>query len=152
LYPYLTALFLLLTCTSCSDDSDNNIDNPEAVDLIVGEWLFVSENDYYCGTEDVRTERPASDNGYDQIWVFKSDMTYESYDDGVLNDAEDQMGTWESLGDGMYRLNYTVYSEARFSTTEVEFVQSNTMKFGVDDECVDFGGDNIYTYTVWTRQ
>ena len=92
---YLFAVVFSLSFSSCTD---NDSDDSENVDHIIGEWLFVSENDYRCGTNEVVTDRPASDNGYDQIWIFKGDMTYESYDDGVLKDAEDQMGTWEILG------------------------------------------------------
>lgn len=149
---FLFALVIVLGFASCSDDSDNENTNPDGVNLIIGEWLFVSENDYFCGTDDVRTERPASDNGYDQTWVFKSDMTYESYDDGVLNDAEDQMGTWQYTGDGFYELSYTVFGEPRKDTVEIEFVNDNTMNFGIDDECRGVGEESTYTYTVWIRQ
>ena len=147
---YLFALVFTLSFNSCSD-SDS--DNPESIELIVGEWLLVSENDYRCGTDEVMTDRPASNNGYDKTWVFKSDYTYENYDDGVLDDAEDQMGTWENLGEGIYRLNYTVFGEPRSDTAEIEFVTNgNTMRFGVDDECRGTGDLSSFTYTVWTRQ
>ncbi|MRX65767.1 hypothetical protein [Maribacter luteus] len=145
---YLIALVFTFSFISCSDDDS---DDQEATESIIGEWLFVSENDYYCGTDDVRTERLASDNDYEYTLVFGSDMTYKFYIDGVLVDYEDQMGTWENLGDGFYQTNYTVNGEPESEIFEVEF-EGDLMNLGVDDPCVDAGGDNIYTYEVWTRQ
>ncbi|MDC6387535.1 hypothetical protein PP182_02495 [Maribacter sp. PR1] len=149
---YLFVTVLTFSLSSCSNDSDDD-SMEEATELIIGEWLFASQNDYRCGTDEVVTDRPASDNEYDQTLVFNSDMTYLRYRDGELVDFEDQMGTWENIGDGFYRLNYTVEGEPDSYSLEVEFIGNNTMNFGIDDPCVEISTKgNIYTYSVYNRQ
>jgi hypothetical protein len=135
---------------SCSSDTDEDTNN-EAVELLVGEWKFASENDYYCGTENVRTERLNENPNDGKLFVFNADGTYGDYINGELTEIEDQKGTWEKTDDGKYVLIYTVNGEPRSDRVEVEF-EEDLMKFGVDDPCVDFGGDSIYTFTVWARQ
>ncbi|WP_136467793.1 hypothetical protein [Flagellimonas onchidii] len=146
---FQTLLFLtLLIISSCS--SDNEEENPTQ-DLIIGKWKFVSENDYYCGTENVRTERLNENPNDGALFVFDADGTYGDYINGELTEIEDQKGIWEKTDDGKYLLLFTVNGETRRDIVEVEF-EDDLMKFGVDDPCVDFGGDSIYTFTVWERQ
>lgn len=152
---YLLSVLLSLIMFGCSnsDDSEDDNMNQEGVDLIIGEWLYQSENDYECGTHNVVNERLASDNESVGTRVFTVEGTYQNFDDGVLDEAEDQMGTWEYLGEGIYRMNYTVFGDPRSWSFEIEFLDNgNTMRFGVDDECFEGNDGDIYSYTVWTRQ
>ena len=111
--------------------------------MIVGQWLVVTENDYFCGTHVVRTEKATDQN---QVRVYNADGTWQDFEDGVPI----WTGTWENLGNGMYSLSYNdgVVEQSQ----EIEFLHSgSTMRFGIDNECVDFEGDTIYTYTVWVK-
>ena len=104
---------------------------------------MVTENDYFCGTHNVAKEK-ATDQNY--VREYNADGTWQDFEDGV----PDRTGTWENDGNGMYGLYYN--DNMVEQSQEIEFLHSgNTMRFGVDGECVDFKGDSIYTYTVWVK-
>ncbi|MCO5723219.1 hypothetical protein [Robiginitalea marina] len=137
---YQFVILFTLILTSCSDDSGDDSINEEGVDLIVGEWLFVSENDYFCGTNEVATERLAESN---RIYVYNEDGTWQEFENG----NPDWTGTWESLGDGSYSFYYN--DDRVTQVWELEFVDNgNTMRFGIENPCEG----ETQTYTVWTRQ
>ncbi|MEP3209544.1 MAG: hypothetical protein ABJN95_10165 [Maribacter sp.] len=61
---------LTLLSFSCSNDSE--IDKLEVTDLIIGEWILISENDYDCKTDEVIYERLSQN---EQIDVYHADGT-----------------------------------------------------------------------------
>lgn len=137
---YLSILLTAISISSCSDDSETDIPNDNEVDLIVGEWLFESENDYACGTNAVVNERLAESS---TIRIYKQDGTWETFVDG----NPDWTGTWEALGDGNYSFYYN--DDEVTQTWELEFVDNqNTMRFGIENPCEG----ETQTYTVWIRQ
>lgn len=140
----------VILLAACSKDTEKDTAEPQ--ELIVGEWLFISENDYRCGTEEVVVERLGSDQETVKTMVFTEDGAYMNYDDGVLDTAEDQMGTWEYAGNGNFIFYYTVNGEARSSTSQIEFDGENIMKLGIDSECFMQGDQSLYTYSVYNRR
>ena len=149
-FPYfITAIILLLTFNSCSDNSDDT-DIPEAANLLVGEWLLISEGTYFCGTEDVDTSGLAD---LDDVFVFNEDGTWGDYNNGTYEDDAteySQRGTWGHI-DGN---NYEVYwaEDDLTETTVIEFEGNNTMKYGISDCWEITDGTSIYEYNVMTRQ
>ena len=139
---YLFALVFTLSFSSCSDSDSVNSEN---VDLIVGEWLVVTDSDYICGTNNVDTERFADPN---QIRVYNENGTWQDFEDGV----PDWTGTWEYQGDGIYDIYYN--DDKVLQVTGIEFPDDNTMRFGTEDRnrCDDNPNLTIYGYTVWDRQ
>lgn len=139
---------IIMLLVACSKDSENNTNSK---DLIIGEWLFISENDYQCGTEEIVVERLGSNQETVQTMIFTEGGAYMNYDDGELVTAEDQMGTWRFLGNDVFEFNYSVNGEPEIDMVKIEFDGENTMKFGVDSSCFDSQGESRYTFTVWTR-
>ncbi len=142
-------LFLILLITiSCSNDSESEEEN-QTQELLIGEWLVISEHDYFCDSEMIANERFADSN---RSIRFNEDGTYESFLDGQPWEAEDQNGTWENRGNGNYRFFYTVNGAPRSDEALIEFEGNDTMKYGIDDPCFESNGESLYTFTVWTRQ
>ena len=147
---YLFALVFTLSFSSCSDNSDDATDNPEATNLLIGEWLLISEGTYFCGTNDVNTPDLAD---LDDVFVFNEDGTWGGYNNGTYEqDASEysQQGTWEYIdGD-----NYAIYwAEDDFSeTTTITFEGNDAMSFGISDCWEISSGESIYSYDVMTRQ
>ena len=139
----VAALTLTLTQLSCSSDSDENMDD-ETAELLVGEWLIISESDYYCGSDTVYREILTDPN---QIYEYKSNGTWQKYTDGV--EDEFQYGTWELISDGEYAIDH-FGDNIQYSVT-VEFEGNGTMKFGIE-QCRDEDGESIYTYELYKRQ
>lgn len=143
---YLFSVLLSFLMFGCSDSDDSQDDNSNLneVDLIIGEWLVITENDYFCGTNDVAVERATDPN---QIRVYNEDGTWQDFEDG----EPDWTGTWENLGDGNYSLYYD--NDQVEQSEEIEFVDNGeTMRFGVDGQCFEGNDGDLYTYTVWIRQ
>lgn len=145
----IVILSLTLSFLSCSK-STNSDESP--ADHIVGEWLFISENDYYCGTDEVALTRLGSDQGKVQTKVFTAKGNYMNYDNGVLETAEDQIGTWEYIGSGLFKFNYTINGQPETNTIEIDFNGENIMNFDIDSDCFDFGSESLFTYSVFNRQ
>lgn len=129
---FLIAMLLLLTFTSCSDDSDNT-DNLEAINLIVGEWAVIAQHDYECGTNDIVGERFADPN---QVDIYYSDGTWRYFKNG----DEYWNGTWKVLSDNTYELYYEQDNVTQ--THIIEFDGKDVMKFNLG-EC--YQGTYIYT-------
>lgn len=145
---FIAMLFCVsLSLTSCSKDSTDEPEK-ELTDPIIGEWKFVSENDYYCGSDEVAVERHGDEESKNTRFVFKADGTYGDYVNGVLTETEDYKGTWENLGDGVYKLNYYYQSAPSSVTWKIEFPEKDVMKFGVTTEC---DNDGTYNYRVYNK-
>ena len=136
----------ILLFVACSKDSEDNI---SSTDLIIGEWLFVSENDYRCGTDDeIISERLGVDNEFPHYVRYNEDGTWDR-----KNGAEpfEFRGTWESLGNSRFEIFFELDNVA--DTVPIEFSGDNVMHFNIDRQCVELAnGDNVHSYTVWSRQ
>lgn len=139
---------IVLLLAACSKNSENDDIEPE--NLIVGEWIFISENDYFCGTYDVAMKH-GSDQSV-QTMVFEEDGTCMYYIEGETFSGEsftgEEMNTWENLGNGIYTFN----SETDTATVKIEFDGNNVMRFQIGECFESAGGENLYGYTVWNRQ
>ena len=130
---------VVLLLTACSKDSENG--NSDSQDLIIGQWLFISENDYFCGTDNVVGERLAEREIID---IYYSDGTWKSIDDGVQAIS----GTWEKSTNGRYSIYFGNDDVTQLITIEIE---GNTMKYNPTG-CFDSFGENIYVYSLYNRQ
>ena len=149
---FIIAIILLLTFNSCSDNSDDT-DIPEAANLLVGEWLLISDGmNYFCGTDEVQNAH-AADPGI--FYVFNKDGTWGDYCDGTHTDEHgateySQEGTWEHIdGD-----NYVMYfaNQDVTQTHIITFEGNDTMKYNITDCRELTNGDSVYSYWVFTRK
>lgn len=139
---------ILLITMSCSDDVELEAKNMTQ-ELLIGEWLVLTEHDYFCNSETIANERFAEN---DLIVRYNEDGTYESFLDGQPWEAEDQNGTWESTSNDSYRLFYTVNGSSRSEDVVIDFVGNETMNFGINSPCFMSNGEDLYTFSTWTRQ
>lgn len=130
-------LFIQISCTS-EDDAVALV----KTELIIGEWLVITEHDYHCGTNEIFRERFTDPQ---QTTIYKEDGTYQHFNDNVL----EYSGTWQSIGDDRYSIYYG--NDDVTENLMIEFPKNNTMNFGVG-ECYEIGGEMYDTWTVWLRQ
>lgn len=132
----------ILFSMSCTDNSDTS--ELKAVDLIIGEWRFISENDYYCNTNEVRNERLAENELLD---IYKPDGTWQSFKNGVKRDWS---GTWKNLGNNSYEFYFS--NDDVTQLIIIEFEGTDGLKyFGVNKDCFDLSGESVYTYALWNK-
>lgn len=143
--PLLLALATLIF--SCSKDSESSA--PETPNLIIGEWLFISENDYRCGTDEVVIERLGTDNESELVNKYNLDGTWVSIDtDG--NAIQGEGGTWKSLENSTYEIYFTQDEVSQVLT--IEFQGNDVMNYNVDEECFVVGDASLHTYSVYNRR
>lgn len=132
---------------SCSKDSESGA--PETANLIIGEWFFMSENDYRCGTDVVVNERLGTDNESESVDNYNADGTWASLDTNG-NTIQGEGGTWRSLENN----NYEIYFEGDMVTQnlKIEFDGNNVMKYNMDEECFGVGDESRHTYSVYNRR
>ena len=90
--------------------------------LLVGEWLLISQGTYFCGTEDVNTPDLAD---LDDLFVFNEDGTWGGYNNGSYQDEAteySQRGTWEFISGDNYSIfwandNLTENTRIKFEET-----------------------------------
>lgn len=138
---------LILLLVSCSKDSESDESKPEK--LIIGEWLFISENDYRCGTDDeVVTERLGTDNEAPHYDRYNEDGTWERRNG---TEPYEPGGTWENLGNYQFEIYFSPDDVTDIIT--IEFDGNNVMNYNIDRQCIELAnGENIHSYTVWNRQ
>lgn len=140
----LSALFVL-SCSSNDDGSDEPQISQDPEQLIIGRWLIVSESDYFCNSDRIANER-TSDPG--NTIEYYTDGTYQSYTDGVSNNAEDKSGRWEYMSGNDFRHYYTVSGDPRTEQVYIDFIDDNTFIEGDPSKCFN----SIYTTGLYVRR
>ncbi|WP_298505329.1 hypothetical protein [uncultured Maribacter sp.] len=143
----LTFLLLILF-TACSEEDANVEDKLADVDLLIGEWNFVSEHSYYCDTDEIETSRPG-DVGVINTYTFKADGTYIEIVDGEFYES----GEWKKNEDGTYKI--TPLEDAYEDDLEAydiksEFDGKDVLKWGMYG-CED-NGSETYEYAKYERK
>lgn len=148
---YLFAFVFILSISSCSDDTE--LENQEASQLLVGEWLLLSQSIYNCGTEEPVGGTQCCLADLDDIFVFNSDGTWGGYNNGTYEEEASeysQRGTWEYINGNTYKVYYA--SDDLMETLVIEFEDNNTMKYDISDCWEMSDGTSIYEYDVMTRE
>lgn len=102
----LLALLCVTSFASCSNDGP--LDVPQA--LIIGEWEFISENHYRCGTEDVVLDMTQTDSGI--ILTFKAqDNKYFTTMNGEVIEDPGRSGKWKHITGTEFELSYIPHGE-----------------------------------------
>lgn len=142
----LLSLVITLFLAACSKDSDDNINS---TNLIIGEWLFISENDYRCGTDDeIISERLGVDNEFAHYVRYNADGTWDRKNG---TQPFEFRGTWESLGNNRFEIFFELDNVT--DTVPIEFSGNDVMHFNIDRQCIELAnGESIHSFTVWTRQ
>ena len=144
-FKFIAVLFYTsLTFTSCSTDSSDEAD--QVNDPIIGKWLIINQNDYYCDSNDIFQQHIADPN---QIDEFKSEGTWQGYRDGEKTSS---YGTWKLVSKGNYEISYELDDVK--SVEKVEF-DDNSMKLGISDcRTTTFNGEttNWYSYDLYVKQ
>lgn len=147
LFTKLTLLFISILTVSCSKNEDDSNEEEKALDAIIGEWVFISENSYACDTEEVIVER-LGDQDINSITVYKADGTYVEYIDFETDDIETS-GEWKKLSGNEYEIKQLVnnYEDPSTYDTNFDFIDDNTVQTDTS-HCVD----NQYEYVVMTKK
>jgi len=124
LYVFITIIFNI----SCSNDESPDDENLNSVDFLVGEWVFESEHNYDCETDEILITRFADSDILIDV-VFNEDGTYIEREAPDDPSGSTTIGTWERISETRYR-----FTETRFSEEEEEEEQEITFEseIGVD--------------------
>ena len=82
---------------------------------------------------------------------YNADGTWYSLVGGErVTNGTGEGGTSTSKGGNVYDIYFT--SDDITQSLVIEFDGKNIMRYGVDQECVEFAGENLYSYTVWVKE
>ena len=149
---YIAICLSLFLSFSCSKDSEENEENLEAVDLLVGSWDFQSEHRYHCTTNEILIERFATEDIIVDV-VFNEDGTFIDRDGPEENNGITETGTWERISETTYRFNIESpdpYTYDAVIGEDIKFEDGNSVLINGIWGCNDSSPD-AYDAVRWVR-
>ncbi len=142
---YCVTLAYCFMFSSCSNNSDGLTSQEKA---LITKWLFISDHNYYCNTNELYSESFASS---EFIFEYSKNGTFTTTEN---NDGEIKTyaGTWELSKDNKLYIRYDNFDPDDFEIYIVEFKDSNnTIVLRSEDDCKSGNSSEIYSEEVFKK-